>query len=228
MTGVQTCALPIYVVLLDIRLGNDNGIDILKHIKQEYERTEVIMITVVKDIRTAVEAIKYGAYDYINKDFNGDELKLLVDQALKKQQMSVELHYLRNEIRELTDYKMVIGHSPLMKEIEQIIRRIAKTPSNVLIQGESGTGKEVVARKIHELSQVGTGHSPFVSVNVASIPSELIESILFGHEKGSLPEPIEPTRVNSKLQMVARCFLMRLVNCGLIYRLKSCEPYRRG
>lgn len=175
------------VALLDIRLGTASGIDLLKHIKRHYDKIEVVMITAIKEIRTAVETIKLGAFDYINKEFDYDEIRLLVDKALQKRRLFGELQTLRSEISERAAYDMIVGFNRQMVEIETIINRVAKTPSSILLTGESGTGKEIIARKIHELSCSDTSpdYSPFIGFNVASIPSELIESTLFGHEKGS-------------------------------------------
>ena len=175
------------IVLLDIRLGDGNGIEVLKQIKKLDDTVEVIMITVVKDVRTAVEAMQCGAYDYINKDFDYDEVKILVQKALQKRSLSGEVRSLRNEIKELTQADYVLGFSATMQEVNKIVQRVAHMPSSVLITGESGTGKEVIARQIHNLSGQGDDqqYNPFVAVNISSIPSELIESTLFGHEKGS-------------------------------------------
>ncbi len=176
------------IVLLDVMLGDDNGINVLKRIKEERDRTEVIVITVVKDIRTAVEAMKNGAYDYINKDFDYDEVQLLVKKAHEKIRLSSELQALRNEIKKYTDDDSYVSAlNPKIRELELLMARIAKMPSNVLIMGESGTGKEIIARRIHNLACKDTmpPFPPFVSVNLASIPDDLIESTLFGHEKGS-------------------------------------------
>jgi len=173
------------VVLLDIMLGDDNGLDVLKDIKKYDEKIEVIMITVVREVRVAVKAMQMGAFDYINKNFESDELKLIINKALQKRNLFHEVQCLRSEAAEKTHLEYVPGHNIKMKEINDIISRIAQTPSNVLIQGESGTGKEIVARRIHELrSATTTKFRPFISVNVASIPAELLETTLFGQEKG--------------------------------------------
>lgn len=175
------------VILLDIRLGSDNGIEMLSQIKKDYKDTEVVMITVIKDIRTAIESIKLGAFDYINKDFEYEEVKLLVEKAIQKRRLFGELQTLRDEIKEITNTGYIVGFNRDMIEVDKMIMRIAKTPSNVLLSGESGTGKEVVARKIHTLcwEDKQENYAPFVGINIASIPNELMESTLFGHEKGS-------------------------------------------
>jgi DNA-binding NtrC family response regulator len=171
------------VVLLDIRLGEENGLDILLRIKQFRPNIEVIMITVVHDVQTAVTAIKRGAFDYINKDFDYDDVKKLVVRAVEHQQKERELIYLRSEIQQHVKREMVFGTTEAMRKVKIISQKAANVPATVLITGESGTGKEMLARQIHEWST--RAKSPFVAINLASIPTELIESALFGHERGS-------------------------------------------
>lgn len=171
------------VVLLDLCLPDMNGLDVLKEIKDSWPQTVVIMITVVKEIKTAVKAVQLGAFDYINKEFNYDELLALIRRAAAKKSSDLEMSYLRDEVEQLTPQEFVIGQTEAMKRICELMRKAAAVPSTVLITGESGTGKEMVARQIHRWSP--RKNKPFVAVNLASIPSELIESSLFGHEKGS-------------------------------------------
>lgn len=171
------------VVLLDIRLGEEDGLDILVRIKQFRPNIEVIMITVVQEVQTAVTAIKRGAFDYINKDFEYDDVKKLVARAVEHQQKERELIYLRSEIKQHVKREMIFGTTSAMIQVKEISRKAANVPATVLITGESGTGKEMLARQIHEWSN--RSKAPFVAVNIASIPTELIESALFGHERGS-------------------------------------------
>jgi len=173
----------INVVLLDICLNDENGLDILVRIKEFRPSIEVIMITVVKEINSAVLSIKRGAFDYINKDFEYDDIRKLVERALEHQQNEKELLYLRSEIKEHIRREMVFGSTDVMRNVEHMARKAAAVPATVLITGESGTGKEMLARQIHGWSD--RSKAPFVAVNLASIPSELIESALFGHERGS-------------------------------------------
>jgi len=175
------------IVLLDIKLGYDNGIDLLKEIKKKYNLTEVVMLTVIKDLRTAVKAMQFGAYDYITKDLDVDDLRQLIKRAHQKQKLNSEVFSLRNQISELTEVNTFKSLNPRMQQIESVVQRISTKQSSVLIQGESGTGKEVVAKQIHRLSLTMNkiSYAPFVTVNISSIPAELIESTLFGHEKGA-------------------------------------------
>jgi len=171
------------VILLDIRLPGINGLEVLETVKGRYEDIEVIMITVVREIDTAVKAMKLGAYDYITKEFNYDEVVNLVDRAIEKQTLDKRLLYLHSEMEQFIEYDFIVGKSQEMREAYDVIQRVAKLPATVLITGETGTGKELIARIIHKESHLS--EDPFVTVNVGSIPQELIESTLFGHEKGA-------------------------------------------
>ncbi len=171
------------VILLDIMLPGMGGLEVLEKIKGRFEDIDVIMITVVKDIDSVVKAMKLGAYDYIGKDFDYDEVLTLVDRVIEKQKKDRELIYLHSEMERYIEYDFILGNTPKMKEAYDVIQKVAKLPATVLIRGESGTGKELVARIIHKESALSG--NPFVTVNLASIPRELIESTLFGHEKGA-------------------------------------------
>lgn len=173
----------INLVLLDLRLGEEDGLQILSRIKEFRPHMEVVMVTVVKNVKSAVEAMKRGAFDYITKDFDYDEIGQVVSRALEHQRDTQELLFLRSEIKQHTRREHLFGNTETMKEIREVARKAAAVPATVLITGESGTGKEMLARVIHEWSERSS--NPFVAVNLASIPSELIESSLFGHERGS-------------------------------------------
>ncbi|MGA1871645.1 MAG: sigma-54-dependent transcriptional regulator [bacterium] len=171
------------LILLDIMLPGKDGLEILKIIKDQYEDIEVIMITVVKDIDTAVKAIKLGAYDYITKDFDYDTILNLSGRALEKQYDKKKLLYYSSEMSRLFHKDIIFGASEKMKEIYSVIQKVSKLKTTVLITGESGTGKELLARMIYK--EGGDSGLPFVTVNLPSIPKELLESTLFGHEKGA-------------------------------------------
>jgi DNA-binding NtrC family response regulator len=173
----------IQVVLLDVRLNQEDGLTLLPEIKEMNEQIEVIVITVITDVKTAVHAMKLGAYDYINKEFNPEDLRAIISRVLEKQRATKELLYLREEVRQSSPDVLLIGRSPAMLAVKEMADRAAPIPTTVLITGETGTGKELIARYIHRKSHLSD--KPFVTVNLAAIPSELMESILFGHEKGS-------------------------------------------
>jgi len=173
----------IHLVLLDIRLNQENGLTFLPEIKETNDQIEVIVITVLQDLKTAVSAMKLGAFDYINKDFNYDELRSLLDRAVEKQRTQREIICLRQEVKQQSPEGFVIGRSPAMLKVREVADSASELPVTVLITGETGTGKELLARYIHQKSHVAD--KPFVTVNLSAIPPELSESILFGHERGA-------------------------------------------
>jgi len=172
----------IALVLMDIRMPGMSGLDALEKIRQEGRSVEVIIMTAQATMQNAIEAMRRGAYDYITKPFDIDEVNLLVKKALDVRRLSQEVDTLRAEVREKFDGGLV-GTTPAMQEIYKTIGRVAESDATVLIHGESGTGKELVARAIHYHSK--RAGRPFIAVNSAAIPSELLESELFGHEKGA-------------------------------------------
>ncbi|MFA4874413.1 MAG: sigma-54 dependent transcriptional regulator [bacterium] len=171
------------IVLLDICLPDTNGLEVLREIKNTWPETLVIMITVVKEIKSAVTAMQLGAFDYINKEFDYDELRTLIARAVGELKSHREISYLREEVAQRVPQEFIIGATEAMQKTCELMRKAAAVPSTVLITGESGTGKEMVARQIHKWSD--RVENPFMAINLASIPSELLESILFGHEKGA-------------------------------------------
>jgi len=171
------------LLLLDYMLPDTDGLVLLREFKELQPQTEIIMITHVRDVKLAVQAIKAGAYDYINKDFQVDELKAQVMRVFEKQKNLKEILYLRSEVDRLTEHEFILGTGVKMQALNAQLDRAAETSATILIQGESGTGKELVARYIHQKSP--RAQKPFVAINMASIPDNLVESILFGHDKGS-------------------------------------------
>jgi len=171
------------VVLLDIRLPGMDGIEVLERIKALDEAVEVILVTAVKTVRTAVAAMKLGAFDYLTKPFEEDELLSLVRRALERRSLEREVVYLRSELERRHDFDELVGQHPEMQKLYRLVTNVARTPTTVLITGESGTGKELIARAIHRQSP--RRDKPFVAVNPAAIPETLMESELFGHEKGA-------------------------------------------
>ncbi|AEG60287.1 sigma-54-dependent transcriptional regulator [Desulforamulus ruminis] len=169
------------MVILDLKMPDIDGIEVLKRIKGIHPDIPVIMITAHGTIETAIEAMKIGATDYITKPFKLDELKVQVKQALHLSNLETQVHFLRQELSE--KYGKMIGQSESMKEVSLLIHQVAKTNATVLVTGESGTGKEVAAVEIHKASN--RADKPFVAVNCAALPEQLLESELFGHEKGA-------------------------------------------
>src|SRR5438034_9957194 len=171
------------VVLLDVCMPGPPGPTFLPQILALDDAVAVIIITAVKDVRTAVEAIKGGAYDYVTKPFDVDDMLALVGQAASQRVLEREVRYLRAELDRAHGFDALVGRHPSMVRLYELISQVAQTPATVLIAAESGTGKELVARAIHRQSP--RRDQPFVAVNLAAIPDTLVESELFGHEKGA-------------------------------------------
>jgi DNA-binding NtrC family response regulator len=174
------------LIFLDIIMPEKDGMEMLKEIRKIQPLTPVVMLTATKTVKTAVEAMKLGAHDYINKPFDVEELILVAQKALESRDLRIENRRLREEVEERYRFDNIIGKSKEMREIYSTIKQIAEKNSTVLIHGESGTGKELVARAIHYNSL--RKEKPFVPVNCAAIPETLIESELFGHEKGAFTD----------------------------------------
>jgi two-component system response regulator AtoC len=171
------------IVISDLFLPDINGIDILKQVKTDAPHTEVILITGHASAETAVSAMKEGAFDYITKPLNIEELRLIIGKAVEKGRLLSENVYLRKQLRDKYEFANIIGSSPAMQTVFNLMKRIIKTDSTVLITGESGTGKEIVAKSIHFNSH--RKDRPFIAVHCGAIPETLLESELFGHMKGS-------------------------------------------
>lgn len=171
------------LVLTDLKMPNGSGLDVLKAVKSASPDTVVLIITAFSSAESAVEAMKQGAYDYLTKPFQVDEVQLIIKKALEKRRLSTENMLLKREMASQASFARIIGHSEAMERVFDIVRKVADTKSNVLICGESGTGKELIARAIHYHSARST--LPFVTVNCSALPDTLLESELFGHMKGS-------------------------------------------
>lgn len=177
------------VVLLDIRLPDIDGMQVLRETKAADKSIDVIIMTAIKNVRMAVDAIKLGAADYLVKPLEIDEVLSLLHQTLEHQNLKREVLYLRSEAGDPQDLNKIVGSSQKMHQVYDLICRVADTNSTVLIHGESGTGKELIARAIHQNSQRRV--KPFVAVNCAAISEHLIESEFFGHERGAFTGALE-------------------------------------
>ena len=171
------------VVISDIRMPGMSGMELLDRVQKLAPDTLVILITAHGTTESAVEAMKRGAYDYLTKPCSVDEIRLVVDKALEKRSLTSENQTLKRQLREQANPPTMLGRSPRMKDVFELIRQVAPTRTNILITGESGTGKELVSRAIHSLSD--RHDRPFVAINCGAIPENLLESELFGHVKGS-------------------------------------------
>ncbi|HMM11786.1 MAG TPA: sigma-54 dependent transcriptional regulator [Bacteroidales bacterium] len=202
------------VILCDIKMPDMDGIETLEAIKQLTE-TAVVMISGHGTIETAVEAIKKGAYDYISKPPDLNRLLITLRNAMDKSRLVSETKALKKVVSK--QYEMV-GRSAVITEIREMIEKVAPTNARVLITGENGTGKELVARQVHELSN--RAHAPFIEVNCAAIPSELIESQLFGHEKGSFTSAIKQRKGDFELAHGGTLFLDEIGDMSLAAQAK--------
>jgi DNA-binding NtrC family response regulator len=171
------------LVLLDVRLPGISGFEVLRILKENYSLVEVIMISAITDVETAVQAMKHGAYHYITKDFDYDQLRSLVRNASERQDLNRQVMMLSAQVADQPEREFIVGPSKVTRDIVDLVHKIAKLSATVLVLGESGTGKELLARLIHRES--GDADAPFIAVNLAAIPRELAESTLFGHERGA-------------------------------------------
>jgi DNA-binding NtrC family response regulator len=171
------------IVISDLVMPRMGGLELLRALKEEGTAITTVILTAQGTVETAVEAIKEGAYDYLTKPVEPQRLKILLDKIVERQDTLREVKALRKQLREHGSFGKMIGNSPQMRKVYQTIEQAAPTQANVLIWGESGTGKELVAQTIHQLSP--RGQMPFVPINCAAIPETLLESEIFGHEKGA-------------------------------------------
>ena len=171
------------LVLLDLTMPGMDGMETLKRIKSHDKLIDVVMVSATDRAREAIASIQTGAYDYITKPFDPQTILAAVERVLQKRSLEQEVRYLRSEVAHKYRKTLIVSQSKSMKDVFFMIDRVAETSSSVLITGESGTGKELIARAIHAKSP--RANKPFVDINCASIPSELVESELFGYEKGA-------------------------------------------
>jgi len=171
-------------VLLDIKLGDISGIEVLNKIKSRHSEIPVVMITAYTDVETVVSAIKSGAYDYLEKPLDLDRIEIVIKRVLERIKLSKENENLKQELKVREEFNEIVSHSPQMVEVRKLAEEYAKgIDTTVFIEGESGTGKEIIARFIHKNG--ARANEPFVAINCGAIPKDLIESELFGYEKGA-------------------------------------------
>jgi len=171
------------LILLDLLMPGMNGITVLKKLKEIDPNAVIIIITAFASVESAIEAMKIGAFDYIQKPFKHDELLLTIQRGINLKNLQEENVRLKSELNKKFHFENIIGRSKVMLDVFELIKATAPTRSTILVQGESGTGKELVARAIHQNSD--RSHAPFIIVNSGSLPPDLLESHLFGHVKGA-------------------------------------------
>ncbi|TBM28603.1 acetoacetate metabolism transcriptional regulator AtoC [Hafnia paralvei] len=171
------------IVLMDIRMPTMNGLEALQRMREKWLDTPIILMTAYAAVETAVEALRLGAFDYVIKPFELDELKLLINRALQLRNMKQEINILHRELSDSYHCDKILTNNPKMMELCRTIAKVAQSHANVLVTGESGTGKELIAKAIHYNSP--RSKQPFIKVNCGALPESLLESELFGHEKGA-------------------------------------------
>ena len=174
------------LVLTDLRMPKKDGMSILKEAKAIDPDIIVLLFTAYGTIKSALEACKLGAFDYIQKPFSAEQLRIAVNRGIKQKRLSDENKYLRSQLKEAFGFNRIIGNSASLREALELVKKVSRTDANILITGDSGTGKELIARGIHTNSD--RSQSPFVPVDCASLPENLLESELFGHEKGAFTD----------------------------------------
>ena len=206
------------VVLLDIMMPNVGGLEVLQRVKESHPAVEVVMVTGLAQVETAVRAMKLGAFDYLPKPFDPDELKLVVDRALERRRLVRENQHLRGEVASRYRFENIIGSSARMQEVFRLVAQCAPTNSTVLVTGESGTGKELIARAIHYNSL--RKDQPFVPVDCTSLSENLLESELFGHVKGAFTGAIAAKRGLLEVAHGGTVFLDEIGNIPLSIQAK--------
>ena len=231
---VQTCASGLdalqayaefrpHLVFLDVKMQGMDGLEVLKRLREQDAHAQVVMISGHGSIQTAVEATQLGAYDFLEKPLDTDRILLTLRNALQHVELAVENVRLRAEVE--AQYE-IVGSSKAIKAVIERIEKVAPTPARVLITGENGTGKELVARAIHDLSP--RAHGPFVEVNCAAIPAELIESELFGHIKGSFTGAVADRAGKFELADGGTLFLDEIGDMSLSAQAKVLRALQEG
>ncbi len=182
-------AQPFDLILLDIRMPGIDGLTLLGQVREKRPDAQVVIMTAHGTVETAIQAMQRGAYDYLAKPFDLDEALLLAERALTARRLSQEVTSLKTGLKEVWEFGALVGRHPTMQEVYKTIGRVAASDVSVLLRGESGTGKEVVARALHHYSR--RAGRPFVGISAAAIPATLLESELFGHEKGAFTDAKE-------------------------------------
>jgi len=226
------------LALVDLRQPGISGLELLRILRENYPSAEVIMMSATADVAAAVQAVKLGAFHFVTKDARRDEIRALLTHALERKDLSRQVLRLQAEVEESTDREFVAGPSANTRGILDLVQRVAKLSATVLILGESGTGKELLARLIHRGSERPDG--PFVAVNLAAIPRELVESVLFGHEKGAFTGAIRQQIGKFELASGGTLFLdeigdlhtelqaklLRAIQEGEVERIGSARPVK--
>ena len=224
------------LVITDLKMPGLSGLELLNKIRQSHPQTTVLMITAFGTVQTAVEAMKAGAYDYITKPIDYEELVLVVNRAMERQQLVEEVRTLRLSLDQKYGFESIIGQSKVLLHVLEMASRVAQRDSTVLIRGETGTGKELLAKAIHQNSR--RKDQAFVTINCGAIPKDLLESELFGHAKGSFTGAFAPKRGKvetadggtlfldeiGELPLELQVKLLRLIQHGEVEKVGATSP----
>ena len=216
----------IHLVLTDLKMPKMDGVELLKVAKTIRPEIEVILITGYGTVDTAVTAMKDGAFDYIQKPFKPREILKLVRKAVEKQSLVLENRMLQERIKDFQKVEKIVGRSPAMKNVLEIVAQVAPSSATVLIQGESGTGKEVIAQAIHDLSP--RANEPFIKVSCAALPETLLEAELFGYERGALTGAIARKEGRFELAHGGTLFLDEIGEVSLTVQVKLLRVLQVG
>jgi two-component system, NtrC family, response regulator AtoC len=193
------------IALLDVALPGMSGIEVMQQLSRKDDAPTGIMMTAHGSIRSAIDAMRVGAFDYLTKPFDNEELLIVIERALEQRRLRVEVTQLREELETRYGFTDIVGISPAMRRVFQAMDKVAKTDETVLILGESGTGKELVARALHRRGS--RAHGPFLAVNCSAIPATLVESEFFGHERGAFTDAKETRAGKFELARKGTIFL---------------------
>jgi two-component system, NtrC family, response regulator len=219
------------LVVSDVRLPGVTGFELLQIVRANYPLTESILVTGTSDLEGAVQAIKLGAYHFLSKDVDPDDLRTTVAHALERQDLNRRVLTLREEVQDLGDREFVTGSSQTLRDLMEVVRKVGKLSATVLILGESGTGKELLARMIHRQAfgeATGQTEPPFIAVNLAAIPRELVESTLFGHERGAFTGALQQRIGKFELASGGTLFLDEIGDLKLDLQAKLLRAVQEG
>ncbi|KER10530.1 MAG: hypothetical protein HY22_04850 [[Candidatus Thermochlorobacteriaceae] bacterium GBChlB] len=214
------------VVITDLKIPDSDGVKLLRDIKKHDSTIVVIVMTAYATVDTAVEAMKLGAYDYIQKPFRMQDIRRLVSRALETRLLLVENTKLRQQLGSKYLSKNIVGFSPLFREVLQTVEKVAPSRAAVMLLGESGTGKEVIARALHEMS--GRRDKPFVKINCGALPDTLLESELFGYEKGAFTNAVKQKRGRFELAHGGTIFLDEIADMPTQLQVKLLRVLQDG
>ena len=214
------------LLLLDVRLPGISGFELLRIVKENYNLVEIIIISSINDVETAVQAMKHGAYHYVTKDVDHEQLRSLVHNASERQDLNRQVLTLSAQVADQSEREFIVGPSKATRDIVDLVQKVGKLSATILILGESGTGKELLARLVHR--QAANPDAPFMAVNLAAIPRELVESTLFGHERGAFTGALKQQLGKFELASGGTLFLDEIGDLRLDLQAKLLRAIQEG